>query len=207
LRRHGQWALDDIGKRNTIHPLASRVIERVRHEYPIGTGAEKAVYKHPQHTDKVIAFHHGNPNMHDDEIPHEYTSEEMKAKFYILKLLELLMPGITPEVYLAGSQPPVLVLEKVEGAKFGESDKEYEAAESITIKLRKFGLDIDDSEVNFINRGDNNLTYVDSIDFNEFNSDEVKRAISKLPDEKQKKANYYLERINHLRAVIQNQNR
>lgn len=61
---------------------------------PLGEGAEKKVYIHPEDEDKVVAFFREGPKSLE-------TAMSMKGRFYLTKILHILMPDSIPDIHFA----------------------------------------------------------------------------------------------------------
>lgn len=75
-------------------------------EVPLGMGSEKVVYPYGDDGDRVVAFIY---NSHDRST----SAGDMKGKFYAGKLLHVLMPENFPDVHMTGSQPPMIIAERI----------------------------------------------------------------------------------------------
>ena len=63
---------------------------------PIGVGGEKKVYQDPKNPDRVVGIF----REHIEETPNQ-----IKARFYLTKILHLLFPKNIPDMHWAGSEP------------------------------------------------------------------------------------------------------
>ncbi|MBI2023178.1 hypothetical protein HYT01_01270 [Candidatus Giovannonibacteria bacterium] len=81
------------------------MINREKPGEHLGTGAEKEVYTDPNNRDRVVAYF----REHVDETPNQ-----IKARFYLTKILHLLMPKNIPDMHWAGSDPHAYQTDKIE---------------------------------------------------------------------------------------------
>lgn len=211
--------LVDILHKGTIHPGVGEMITRLSSKEPIGVGTRSVVYDYPGNPNRVMSFVHTKYEF--DENSEAYPAEdleippaEVKARGYLSKLLNILAPGIVPHVYLAGSRPPVLVLEKIHtdpkpdfvgNPNSHEYQREledrrqtvYKAIEPINQVLRDFGIGYDDYNVlgNYLRNKEGNYVYVGKLDFSNVDLAKMHDAVSKLNADKQKEAKRVLERF------------
>ncbi len=73
----------------------------------LGEGGEKKVYIHPEDEEKVVAFFREGPKSSE-------TAASMKGRFYLTKILHLLIPDSVPDIHLAtrNDDEAVLVSER-----------------------------------------------------------------------------------------------
>lgn len=194
LKNNGQWAIANLESRYPTHPRATRLIEGIWEEVPLGHGGEKVVYTLPKEPSKVVAFLHGTHEKWLYDKPHDYPSSEVKARFYLAKLINVLSPGLVPDAHYAGSHPPLLVAEKIEGKKLDEED-DQEAIRETRRKFRELGLDIDYSASNFRQQEDKTYTYLDTIELMDFNPELIRKALNELPEDKKRLGLRFLARL------------
>lgn len=72
---------------------------------PIGVGSEKRIYNDPINKDRVIAKFHEHI---------EETVNQTKARYYLTKILHLLLPKNIPDMHWTGSDPHAYAIDKVE---------------------------------------------------------------------------------------------
>jgi hypothetical protein len=194
LKSNGQWAIDNLKNRYPTHSQVARLIGKVWEEVPLGHGGEKVVYGYPGDPNKAVAFLHGTQDKWYYDKPHDYSPSEVKSRFYLAKLINVLEPGLVPNALYAGSQPPLLVVEKIEGKKLDEED-DQEAIRETRGRFRDLGLDIDYNESNFRQQEDGTYTYLDTIDLTNFNPELIREALCKLPDARKQLGLRFLGRL------------
>jgi len=141
---------------DSANQAAKDVIDRKKDTRPLGYGAQKVVYEYGD--DNVIAFfgRSNNPER----------AEQMKREFYQRKLMHLLMPDNFPDIHLAGSQPGVMISEKINPGPDVKSrlEKYKRKLNQFKLKrsLKKIGVGVDSgSSANFILDDKGNEVYVD----------------------------------------------
>ncbi|MFA6427013.1 MAG: hypothetical protein WCW16_01000 [Candidatus Magasanikbacteria bacterium] len=72
---------------------------------PIGSGAERVVYNHPEDERKVIGIFHDYASE---------TPEQVKARFYFTKILHIIYPHNIPDIHHAGTDPHVIISDKLD---------------------------------------------------------------------------------------------
>ncbi len=72
---------------------------------PIGEGRDKKVYPDAGNKDRVIAEF----KEHIEETPNQ-----IKARYYLTKILHLILPKNIPDMHMAGSEPNVYKVDKIE---------------------------------------------------------------------------------------------
>ena len=167
----------------------------------IGEGAEKKVYVNPNNPDSVIGVFHESM---------EESSEFVKARFYLTKILHLLFPENIPEIHAAASDPYVIVTDKVEDStrSFTLAERSGKAFGDLKAKLDLVGVAFDDfaGNLKFDKNGD--LFYVDSfepwlvgknfISKPQFNKEKMEAAIQNLDDDKKELALSYFKRLDEM---------
>lgn len=230
-RELAEIKMGQISQRTDNHPAAARMIGRLINTQPLGFGGEKVVYIHPHNPNQVMVFLHNDiEREHDDYWDPESLAPEdlaqnqaipiegLKARYYLSKLLGLLAPGTVPRIYFAGSQPPMLISEKIHAAPEEEEDpsvrnldmlelglysqenlrKFKEATNSVNQVLRELGIGTGDegAEGNYVRKEDGSYVFVDTIEnFRGLNLDKVHEVISKLSAKDQQKANRLLGKL------------
>lgn len=183
---------------DTAHPAAQRLIEKKRDEEPLGAGAEKVVYAHGDK--KVLAFlteRKKEPNLPD----------RMKESFYISKILHLLLPENIPDIHLAGSQPAVMVAERINppdnyGKRILSRLKKPFAKALLVHRIHKLGVFVDTFPSNFMLNSSGKPNYIDSFIFSySLMSGKLERALQDLPDAERQKGRRYVERLKQLEAT------
>jgi hypothetical protein len=184
---------------------------------PIGAGAEKKVYQDPENADRVIGVF--------EEDTRE-TPNQIKARFYLTKILHLLFPKNIPDMHWAGSEPNSFQADKGEHSelhKIINTGKEThisfeEAMESIESdsavsdflkELDKLGIrSMDYASVNYSHDSEGNPLYLDTFYVWKKRNDgklqlfcdldKLEDAIDLLSDEDNVRAKSYLSRLKNL---------
>ena len=119
----------------------------------IGGGAERQVFALDEK--RVAAFF---PKMGRDpsQIP-----KELKSYYYASKLAHLLLPDNFPDVYLAASQPPMMIAERIRAGAESDSDDRY----GFRRQLERLGWTeaVDYNSSNFAKDDKGNVVYLDII--------------------------------------------
>jgi hypothetical protein len=151
----------------------------------LGAGADKVVY--PYGPNGVAAF-----------MKVEQSPQAMKREFYERKLAATILPECVPEIHLASTKPPVLLIDKVIGAPVlddrTKSASEF-ARKSTVRKFKDIGITIDPYYKNFVIDETGTAVYVDSIDIKTWDIPDIETAIDSLPDIRKQKAQIYLHRF------------
>lgn len=130
----------------------------------LGSGSQKDVYVLNDHPDRAIAVFNNSEQPYRDRDP----KLTLKRQYYARKILHALYPENIPDVYLAASEPAVLITERINPGIV--SDKQQERwkhrqphdQKRLGDKLRKIGVYIDQaSPLNFARRPNGSLVYVD----------------------------------------------
>ncbi len=171
------------------------LLEAAAQTLPLGSGAEKIVYEFG--ANKVAAILAPYSPEHSNK---DYSPEVMKRKFYERKLLNLLAPESIPDIHMAGTSPPMLILDRVHRA--GSRDEVAVAIERKTrfgrkdpqSELSALGLRIDPTGDNLILDKGGNTVYVDN-PMGKLNKQALVEAIDALSDLDKKRALKYLSRL------------
>lgn len=186
-------------------------MERIEIGKKLGEGNEKDVYIRKGRPDQVVGVY-----------KKEWSSEsKIKGRFYLMKLLHILYPEGTRDIYASYSEPPSVISPRVE-SKFlrkirnniGISDRQkiLEIRQFTKKMSQDFGVYCDPMEDNFMYDEKDNLIYIDTISpwsrgklrpnsnkliGGKLNLDlgKIRIAIESLTDQDRAKANVYLERL------------
>lgn len=168
----------------------------------IGRGKDKIVYEHPTDESKVVAVFKSQG----------WPLEMIKSRFYLNKILSLLLPDNIPNIHLAASEPFSLILDKVSGVLLNKHKvfKHFKANRLIQ-KMRDLGVDIDAYDANFIiDKDSGDIKYIDtfSIPISDprysYSRDKLHSAITReLRGDQLSSANGYLNRLDNLQKAIQ----
>ncbi len=179
--------------------FARKVHEHAVEENKIGQGAQKKVYSYPDDPQKVMS-------VFKEDIDTS-TDPPAQQRYYTQKILHLLFPNNIPDIYLAASNPNMLVLERVEPIKESFLQKAlHSVTNPIARKLfeRKLdkatGLGLDNSHgFNFIHSKSGSFMYVDDVIgrlADEYSKERVSKAINQnLRGEEKERALAYLGRL------------
>lgn len=201
----GDWQIKEARERlgairGNAHPAAQKLMDRVGHEVPLGDGAEKVVY--PYGDEKVVAFLSDHPAYSE----RDHSPEAMKVTYYQQKLLHLLLPENIPDIHLAGSSPPMLIMDKIERPtslkeKVVATIKRPFSRFRLTRKLNRLGIYADTSPGNFVSSAEGVSNYVDTFSWL-MDGKTIERSMRKLPAAEQAKAKKYLSRLETLGEKI-----
>lgn len=86
-------------------------------EEPMGEGAEKKVYQNRHHPERVLGVY-----------KHPESPNRVKARYYLTKILHILLPDNIPDIHLSSSEPNAVVREKV------NLDELYDQLQKIYVK-------------------------------------------------------------------------
>lgn len=187
-------------------------IEKIKGGY-IDEGREKKVYGHHERKDLVVSEFHKQKWL-------EETPEQIKARFYLTKILHLLYPQNIPNIHLAASEPHALIIDRVKGSTMASLMDEAEKIDDFYQELDSLGVYLDFKHWNFLKTkkdgGEEDLMYVDTFDAYKILRDEngkpvridrwylpdaLKEAIvTNLSGDKRERALKYLERLLALEA-------
>jgi hypothetical protein len=159
----------------------------------IGDGFHKVVY--PYGDNHVAAFY-------TRPVPPSL----IKLEYYSRKLFHTFFPGLIPDIKLASSKPPLLIVERVDGITVFEHSlylssqedsrrRALNAIDNTKKTLNQFGNIIDTKEDNFIVTKDGNAYYVDGIFVNAADRKALLDEARTLPSPRKDKAIYYLNRL------------
>lgn len=141
-----------------------RILGMVDDSERLGSGSQKDVYVLGDNPDRAVAVFNNSEQPYRDRDP----KLTLKRQYYARKILHALYPENIPDVYLAASEPAVLITERINPGIV--SDKQQERwkhrqphdQERLGDKLRKIGVYIDQaSPLNFVRRPNGSLVYVD----------------------------------------------
>ncbi|MDO8523565.1 MAG: hypothetical protein Q7S12_04810 [bacterium] len=142
----------------------------------IGSGNEKTVYPDPENKDRVFAKFH------------EYikeTPKQIKARYYLTKIIHFLLPKNIPDMHWVGSEPNAYQIDKVEVDERHRAIREYyempdsskteaykKAVETISLdkdiedfqlKIDQLGIrSLDLALINYTKDKEGNVLYLDS---------------------------------------------
>lgn len=164
-------------------------------------GGEKSVYEDPDNPDLAIGIFH----TYRKETPHQ-----VKARFYLTKILHLLFPKNVPDIHMASSDPHAITVERV-GDNKEEKSPDYLEKVRLQEEFERLGVSLDKNKPdNYKCDKDGNVVYVDSFRpwslyrgelFCGYDSVELQKAIQGLKDEEQRElALSYLNRLEELLA-------
>lgn len=202
FRHRLDWSYEQAG------PQARRKLEAITQVSPAGTGVEKIVYEFG--SDKVVSL----LAPHSPETASkDYSPDALKRTFYQRKLLHLLAPECVPDIHLAGTAPPILVLERVQRpagkAEFLKAidlrKQKIQNGERPLSALFALGVGIDPTGDNIILAKNGSTVYVDN-PTGAMNKDVLEEAIAELPELKRRKALKYMDRLESLGAefIVEN---
>lgn len=160
-------------------------------QQPLGAGAEKVVY--PYGEDKVVAFftREGSAG----------SVEEFKRSYYAIKLAHMVMPECVPDVHVMGSNPPLIVADRVipkvhpRFTRIFHESKLFISAGFMERKLSRLGFLIDSNRANFIRDTSGNLRYVDSVYFWGLDNGRLGKSIDNLGDYNRRRAHRWLDKL------------
>lgn len=168
----------------------------------LGSGTEKRVYEDPNNPDRALGIYHESQTE---------SAERVKGRFYLTKILHLLLPKNVPDMHLAASDPHAIVVDKVRGWNAVDyvdydENKFSSAFKELRSKLESVGIDwIDGYSENFIFDKDGNLFFVDSFQpWSEesckswFDKEKLELALQNLEDKKRDEGLSYLKRLEEL---------
>lgn len=169
---HGNLALNRI---NTATQLGERTLTVYHDSEPRGMGSEKVVYPNKDRGDQVVAFYRGH-----EEGSEDLTVDELKQKYFTIKLMHLLLPEHIPDAHLVGTEPRRMHLDAVadnpmDDELFGTLYKDLKA------KARALGVFLDPKPSNFLLDDDGYLKYVDDFGLPE-DSSAIEAEIGKIED-------------------------
>lgn len=177
-------------------------IEKIKKQDKIGSGAQKRIYVHPDDPKKIVAVFHDRPVPGQEK----YQSvDNLKIRFYVNKILNLLYPDNVPNIHLAASEPPVLIIDRIMGKEINEMNPKHQFYKIlIQRRLRKIGILADRNSFNFMADQDGKVFYIDDFVGNfGWNRERLLKKINKLHPEEKRRAFSYLNRI----EVLENQSR
>ena len=157
---------------------------------PLGRGFQKEVFVSPDDPEKVIGIYKEYA---------EETPEEVKARFYLTKILHFLYPHNIPALHLSASRPQVIVVQRVH-----ENVGHQAESDSLKNNLFELGVSLDTKLDNFIATGRGDVWYTDTIrpwlryGRKNYDGDKIREAILKLDEDTQAQAFAYLARLEQL---------
>jgi hypothetical protein len=99
---------------------------------PVGAGAERKFYEDPSNPERVIGIYRAEKESHPNEI---------KGRYYLTKILHILLPGNIPDVFMSTTEPNAIVRRKVELGKehraIQERRKIWESIQKIPDEINK----------------------------------------------------------------------
>lgn len=134
-------------------------IEKIKGVY-IDEGREKKAFGHRHQKDLVVAEFFKKEWLKE-------TPGQVKARFYLTKILHFLYPQNIPNIHLAASEPHALIMDRVRGKESDPSDEDAKIND-LYEELDSLGVHLDFKHWNFLKTkkdgGEENLMYVDSFD-------------------------------------------
>ena len=173
----GNAGLRDV---QTTTELGKRLVDSYLDSEPIGVGEEKVIY--PYGDGLVIAFIF-NPKGTEGTTD----VEGMKQIYYSAKLMHLLLPDNIPDVRLLGTDPPVMIVEKVTPKEFIGGYGPVGPQMALIDKAWDLDVAMDEHDPNFIMDVDGHMKYVDRFGLPK-KSHRLEKAISKIKDPAKRKA-------------------
>lgn len=194
----------------------------------INRGGEKKVYAHPDSDEKVVAIWHREglivgSGIFDEESFQRHPEMDQKERnrfkrqFYLLKVLHLLFPDNIPKTHGVGTEPRLMVREKVPHPEpYFDSVDRLLKWQPFAWKLRHLGLPVDTKGPNAEKNGTTGApVYLDTFLINAKRSPEnstlkykeektiltsLRQAVrdSNLNESDKTSANLYLDRFEHL---------
>lgn len=122
---------------------------------PLGMGSEKVVYHRLDRGDQAIAFFQNRWGDEDG-----ISIEELKKKYYAVKLMHVLIPEHIPDAHFMGSDPPRFHFDIVKAQSLGEA-AQREAYKVVACKTRALNVFIDPKTSNFLVDNEGVPKYVD----------------------------------------------
>lgn len=172
----------------------------------LGSGSQKDVYALNDHPNRAIAVFKNGERPYGAREP----NLAIKREYYARKILHTLYPDNIPDVYLAASEPAVLITERIDPGPITETRRKIWAHNQrrdqnrLGDQLRKIGVYIDEaSPLNFARRTNGSLAYVDDPmvgdwGFNARSIAALHEELAKLPPARRDKAERQLQRWNAL---------
>lgn len=182
---HGNLALQQI---DAFSQLGETVLNSYHDQEPLGMGADKVVYPLPGQDDLAIAFYKKR-NQQGENV----STDELKKRYYTIKLMHVLLPENIPDAHLLGSDPPMMHVDKVDAQPVRFQDF-FELYTQLRDKAAKLAIFLDPKQNNFLLGTDGKLKYVDDFglptDF-----EKILNAINAIEDpDTRKRALRYAER-------------
>lgn len=173
---------------------------------PLGDGGEKRVYENPNNPEQALGLFHRSK---------AESVEEVKGRFYLTKILHMLLPKNIPDMHLAASHPNAIIVDKVENMNKTVTSEHRDTHDLIELsdKLKEAGIkNLDDNWFNFKFNKDGDINYVDSfrpwfkfinpddsIELRvEFDREKLEAGIQNLDDDKKELAMSYLKRLDEI---------
>lgn len=202
--------------------------KRVRKSPPIGGGAEKMVYPHPENDDEVVALFHkeGFKSPRFGTIPHPEMNQlernRYKRQFYLIKILHALFPENIPDISLVATEPRMMIRDKVDFKKGKNGEQKTLSLKQklgdkrkLVRALMQLGVPFDaDRASNFVTTTTDGVSYLDTFFFEASHgkmvhryrqdelllADKLQESVKKnLEGDEQQTALHYIERF---RALI-----
>ncbi|HOX41138.1 MAG TPA: hypothetical protein PK263_03015 [bacterium] len=160
----------------------------IRGEGFVGEGAEKTVFDNPYREGQLCAIY---------RYPRD--SATMKSRYYLNKVLHLLFPKHIPDIHLATTAPPSIIVDEVKESQntlsriFNIIRKPF-SARMLEYRLYRLGVGVDPSDPNFIFNKNGLINYIDN-PIN-YDIDALRRAVkNKLKSGEQSQALDYISRL------------
>lgn len=165
---------------------------------PLGEGREKTIFVSPDDPEKIIGIF---------KEPAE-SAEEVRARFYLTKILHILYPQHIPDMHASISEPHAIEADRVHG-------EESTRKQNDVIKDRFFelGVKLDSKPANYVAEEGGPAQYVDTIRvwFRDgtpnYNPQKLREAIFKLDEGERSNALSYLARLEDLNGQYKNKNK
>ncbi|MEX2033542.1 MAG: hypothetical protein WD889_03275 [Candidatus Colwellbacteria bacterium] len=162
-------------------------------QQPLGEGREKVVFVSPDDPEKVVNIIKEGAE----------SSELVKGRFYLTKILHILYPQHIPDMYVSASEPHIMERERIQGTESLKKSNDV-------LKDRLFGLGIslDSNPRNYMAEDeDSPARYVDTVltwyrdGTPNYDAGKLKEAIFNLNEPERTKALSYLERLQDLNTT------
>lgn len=153
------------------------------------------MYINPHDESKAIAVYHED---------HQQSSEVIKARFYLTKILHMIYPDNVPNIHSVTTEPATKTMEYVrDGSKTQGPIRGFLSGRrrnNFIDELYKLNILVDEGGSNFLLNEDGNLLYIDEFYFSSLDGDKPLRGLKKLIDTRlagssREMALQYLERF------------
>ena len=175
---------------------------------PIGKGAEKLVYLNPDNNRQVIGSYHGK----------EGRVGNIKASFYLTKILHLLFPKNIPDIHQVTAIPKTITRQRIETDslhKDAQRDDSFGWEARVKLKgkldqnseykrfrdtIYSLGVNLDTAPLNFSLDPEDNPVYLDDFKYWDHDvAEKLQKAIEhKLQEPERTRALKFLERFREL---------